>query len=136
MQKITQEPKPEPEQSKQIIRKIVLSVNREILTFLVIDRRVYYTDRKLGILIRLLPKPKNLIITIAKSRNRIPMFIANLFNLTKAEMKEYNQADTVDKLADIIIRDGKKNGCMFVANGDMEIDSEMAERIKSQEVVI
>ena len=113
-----------------------MSVNREMLTFLIIDRKIYYTDRKFGVLIRVLPKPKNLIITIAKSRNRIPMFIANLFNLNKTEMEEYNVAKTVDDLAQIIIRDGKKNGCIEVANANMEVDAELAAKIENLEVVV
>jgi len=121
---------------KKIIRKIVLSINREILTFLIIDRKVYYSDRKFLALIRVLPKPKNLIITIAKSRNRIPMFIANLFNFNKTEMEEYNTAQTADDLAQIIIRDGKKNGCVEVANANMEIDAELAAKIENLEVVV
>lgn len=121
---------------KRIIRKIVMSVNREILTFLIIERNIYYSDRKLHTLIRVLPKPRNLLATIAKSRNRIPMFISQLFNLSKAEMDEYNAAQTVDDLADIIIRDGKKNGCILVANNNMEVDSELIAKIESQEVVI
>lgn len=121
---------------KKIIRKVVLSINREILTFLIIDRKLYYTDRKFGALIRIIPKPKNLISIIQRSRNRVPMFIANLFNLTKEEMDEYEAATTVDQLADIIIRDGKKNGCILVANGDMEADAALISNIERQEVVI
>jgi hypothetical protein len=121
---------------KRIIRKIVMSVNREILTFLIIERNIYYSDRKFHALIRVLPKPRNLLATIAKSRNRIPMFILQLFNLSKAEMDEYNAAQTIDDLAEIIISDGKKNGCILVANGDMEVDTELIAKIESQEVVI
>jgi hypothetical protein len=121
---------------KRIIRKIVMSINREILTFLIIEKRIYYTDRKFGALIRVLPKPKNLLLTIQRSRNRIPMFIAQLFNLSASEMDEYNNAQTVDELAEIIIRDGKKNGCILVANGDMEADSEIINKIEGQEVVV
>jgi hypothetical protein len=126
----------EEEKKTKTIRKIVLSINREILTFLLIDKRIYYTDRKFGALIRVLPKPKNLLITIAKSRNRVPMFIANLFNLNKEEMDEYEAAQTVDQLAEIIIRDGKKNGCVLVANGDMSVDEELVKKIESLEVVV
>lgn len=121
---------------KRLIRKIVMSINREMLTFLIIDKRIYYTDRKFGALIRVLPKPRNLIMIIQKSRNRIPMFIAQLFNLTKEEMDEYEAAQTIDQLAEIIIRDGKKNGCILVANGDMEADNELIAKIEGQEVVV
>lgn len=121
---------------KTTIRKIVMTINRELLTFLIIEKNVYYSDRKFKALIRVLPKPKNLMITIQKSRNRIPMFIATLFNLSKEEMEEYHNAKTTDELADIIIRDGKKNACILVANSDMQADTDLIERIQKSEVVI
>lgn len=121
---------------KKTIRKIVMSINREILTFLIVDRSIYYTDRKFGALIRILPKPRNLLLIIAKSRNRIPMFIAKLFNLSQAEMDEYNNAKTVDDLANIVVRDAKRNGCILVANADMEADAEIIKRIEASEVVV
>lgn len=97
---------------------------------------IYYTDRKFGSLIRVMPKPRNLITVIQRSRNRIPMFIATLFNFNKQEVAEYEAATNVDQLAEIIIRDGKKNGCILVANGDMEADAELVDKITGLEVVI
>lgn len=119
----------------RIIRKVVLSINREIMTFLIINKTILYTDRKFGMVIRILPKPRNLLLTIAKTRNRVPKTIANLFNFTKEEMDEYNNAKDVDELTDIIVRDGKKNGCVLVAKGDMEADSKLIDQIEKQEVV-
>ena len=113
-----------------------MTVNREMLTFLIIDKKIYYTDRKFGALIRILPRPQNLISIIAKSRNRVPMYISTLFNLSKEELDEYNAAQTVDQLAEIIIRDGKKNACVLVANADMEVDAELADKIDKSEVVV
>lgn len=120
----------------KIIRKIVLTINREILTFLIVDRKIYYTDRKFGALIRIMPKPKNLIQIISRTRNRVPMMIASLFNFTEEEVAEYNAAETVDQLAEIIIRDGKKNGCILVANGDMQAEASLVARIANMEVVL
>ena len=121
--------------AKRSIRKVVLTINREILTFLIIDRNIFYTDRKFGVLVRILPKPKNLLLTIQKSRNRVPMFIVKLFELSKEELAEYDAAKTVDELADIVIRDGKRNGCILVANANLEADAELVKKIQSQEVV-
>lgn len=119
----------------KIVRKIVLTINREMLSFIIIDKKIYYTDRKLKALIRVLPKPKNLIRVIQNSRNRVPMFLLNLFNFTPEEMKEYEEAKTPDDLANIIVRDGAKNGCIVVANGDMEVDDFIADQIEKVEVV-
>lgn len=112
-----------------------MSINREILTFVIIDRKIYYSDRKFGAMIRLIPKPDKLFVMIAKSRNRFPMFLANLFNLSKEEIEEYNSAKTTEDLANIIIRDAKRNGCLLVANGDMEADSELVDKISASEVI-
>jgi len=123
------------ETETKTIRKIVLSINREMMTFLIVNRKIYYTDRKFGMLIRILPKPRNLLLTIAKTRNRVPKIIVNLFNFTKEEMEEYESAKDTDALTDIIVRDGKKNGCILVAKGDMEADSKLIDQIEKQEVV-
>lgn len=117
------------------IRKIVMSVNREILTFLIVDKTVMYTDRKFRMLIRILPKPKNFIQAIDNSRNRIPRTLIELFKFTKEEMAEYNNAKDTNALAEIIIRDGKKNGCILVANGDIEADKDLVNKIKELEVI-
>jgi hypothetical protein len=124
------------EETKKVIRKIVMSVNRETLTFLIVERKIYYTDRKLGMLVRLMPRPKNLINIIYRSRNKIPMFIANLFKFTQEELEEYENAKTIDELAGIVIKDAKKNGCLMVANADMEVDDTHYRKINSAEVVI
>lgn len=113
-----------------------MSINRELLTFIIIDRKIFYSDRKFGSLIRLIPKPQNLILTIQKTRNKVPMFIAQLFNLTQEELDEYDKAITVDQLADIVVRDGKKNGCLLVANADMEAEEELVKKIEQSEVII
>jgi hypothetical protein len=64
------------------------------------------------------------------------MFIANLFNLSKAEMAEYNAAKTIDELAEIIIQDGKNKGCVLVANADMKADAELVAKIEKSEVMV
>ena len=125
----------ENKEKTRTIRKIVMSVNREMLTFLVVNRKIYYTDRKLGLLIRLMPKPKNLVNMIYKSRNKLPMFLVKLFEFTEEELKEYDKAETVEDLVEIIIKDAKKNGCLLIANGDMEASEELVSKIESAEVV-
>lgn len=119
----------------RVIRKVVLSVNREMMNFIIVNKKIYYSDRKFHALIRILPKPRNLIQVINGSRNRIPMFLVSLFKFTKEEIQQYENAKTDDELANIIIEDGRKNGTILVANGDMEITDEMYEAIQKVEVV-
>lgn len=121
--------------NKKIVRKVILTINREMLTFVIFNHSIFYTDRKLKALIRILPKPKNLIRVIQNSRNRVPMFLLDLFKFTPEEMQEYENAKTNEDLANIIIKDGAKNGCILVANGDLQVDDFIASQIEKVEVV-
>lgn len=94
--------------------KLVFSFDRELMNFLVKDREIYYTDRKFGNWVRCVPEPDNFIKMVSHSRNRIPMYIANIFKLTPEEKEEYDAVKTEDELADIIIRDAKSKGCIFI----------------------
>lgn len=48
------------------------------------------------------------------SRNTIPAMLINMFRFTEEEIKEYNDAKDEEALAQIIIRDAKQKGCVFV----------------------
>ena len=86
--------------------------NREILSFLIKDREIFYTDRKWKKWIRCLPPPKNFILKV--SRNQIPKYLADLFNFTDEEIKEYENAKDEEELAKIIIRDALSKGCRLL----------------------
>lgn len=94
--------------------KLIFSKNRELLNFIVIKKEIFYTDYKWGKWIRILPKDKNLLLQIRNSRNRIPLFLSELFNLSKEENREYEKAKGENELMDIIIKDAKLNGCLLV----------------------
>lgn len=122
-------------EEKKKIRKVVLMINREVMTFLIIDKKVFYSDRKFKALIRILPRPRNFVNFIQKSRNAIPAFLTKLFNYTKKEMEEYEKAKDDAELAEIICLDGKKNGCIVAANGLMEVDQSIIDDIQKVEVL-
>jgi hypothetical protein len=94
--------------------KLVFSINREPMNFIVKDREIYYTDRRWGSWVRCVPPPENFIKVVSLSRNRIPSYLINLFKMTPEEIKEYEGAKTEQELAEIIIRDAKSKGCIFV----------------------
>ena len=93
--------------------KLVFSLNREHLQFYIRDKIIYYTDRKWKNWVQCIPKDKDLIKIILKSRNAVPHQLAELFNLSKEEMKEYNDAKDDDELAKIIKMDGKGKGLIL-----------------------
>lgn len=117
------------------MRKIILVYNRELLTFLVLDKNIYYSDRKLKAVIRCLPQPINLLKTIRESRNRIPKSLLDIFKFTKEEMDEYRNAKNEEELADIIIKDGKLKGCQVLANVEIEVSPDMKESIRRAELI-
>lgn len=93
--------------------KLLFSFQREVFTVSVEGRNIYYLDRKLKGMVRLVPIDKNLEREIRLSRNKLPAYLMNIFNLTKEEQEEYDKANNEDELAEICIRDCKKNGAIF-----------------------
>ena len=85
--------------------------NREVLTFLIKNKEIYYTDRKWKAWIRCLPPPEDFLKKIKLSRNKIPEGLATLFNFTKEELEEYENAKDEEELANIITKDALTKAC-------------------------
>ena len=85
--------------------------NREVLTFLIRNKEIYYTDRKWKAWIRYLPPPEDFLRKIKLSRNKIPEGLATLFKFTKEELEEYENAKDEEELADIITKDALTKAC-------------------------
>ena len=85
--------------------------NREVLTFLIKNKEIYYTDRKWKAWIRCLPPPEDFLRKIKLSRNKIPEGLATLFKFTKEELEEYENAKDEEELADIITKDALTKAC-------------------------
>jgi len=94
--------------------KLVFTINRETLQFLVKDKNVYYTDRKWKNWVQCIPKDPTLIKKILMSRNKIPLTLVRLFDLSEKEQAEYDNAKDDDALSSIIIRDAKLRGLLLV----------------------
>lgn len=97
-----------------MIIHLSFNYNREILSFLIKNREVYYTDRKWKAWIRCLPPPENFIQKIKMSRNKIPKHLAELFNFSEEELEEYEAAKDEEALATIIIKDALFKGCRLL----------------------
>ena len=96
--------------------KLIFTYNRELMSFIIKDREIFYSDRKFSpkSWVRCIPPPENFMKLVASSRNRIPAYLINMFKYTDEEIKEYEAAKTEQELADIIIRDAKGKGCIFI----------------------
>jgi len=94
--------------------RLVFTINRETLQFVVKEKNIYYTDRKWKNYIQCIPKDPKLIKKILMSRNKIPLMLARLFELSKEEKAEYDKAETEEELSTIIIKDAKLKGCKLV----------------------
>ena len=98
--------------------KIVLKfmVNREVMTFIVENKEIFYTDRIFSKRLRCIPKDKDFNKIIVKSRNKYPAQLQKMFNLSKEEQKEYD--DTAPKgdeaLAEVVIRDCRSKGLQLL----------------------
>lgn len=97
-------------------QKLVFSINRELFRFLILDKRVFYTDRKWSAWIQCLPAPENFLMKIKLSRNKIPSTLGNMFTLNDEERKEYESAKDEEALAEIVIRDARLKGATLIAN--------------------
>lgn len=96
------------------IIKLVFTINRETLQFLVKDKYIYYTDRKWKNWVQCIPKDPKLIRRVLMSRNQIPVMLVRLFDLSEREQKEYDEAPDDEALSSIIVRDAKLQGCKLV----------------------
>lgn len=109
--------------------------NREPLNFIIKEREIYYSQRKFGggILIRCIPPPDNLIKAVAMSRNRINLNLINMFKFTEEEIKEYNEAKDENALAELIIRDAKSKGCIYVPVSEVNNENKQNETTEVKE---
>jgi hypothetical protein len=92
------------------------SYDHESLNFIVKEKEIYYTQRKFakGQWVRCIPPPENFQKIVAMSRNTIPPMLIKMFTFTEEEIKEYNEAKDEEALAQIIIRDAKGKGCIYI----------------------
>jgi len=103
-----------------MIIQLVFIVNRETFRIEVKGNEIWYFDRKWNKSIRLIPKDEKFLKKILLSRNTIPNFIKDMFNLTKQELKEYNQAKNERELADICINDCRMKGAKLLNEEEIE----------------
>lgn len=100
--------------------KIVLMFQRDTLNFIIKGKEVFYSDRFWKNYIRCLPRNDELIKQITLSRNKIPSFLAQLFNLSEKDIAEYDAASSEEELSEIVIRDAKSKSCRLISQEKIE----------------
>ena len=89
---------------------LIFMVNRETFRVTVKHKEIYYCDRIWNTQVRLIPRDENFVRRVLCSRNKIPRSLLTMFNLTRKEQKEYDNAKTETDLADICVRDARMKG--------------------------
>lgn len=96
------------------IIKLAFIINRETFRIEIQGKKIWYTDRRWDRSIRLIPRDEDFLRKILFSRGKIPPIIKNLFTLTKSEQEEYDHAKDSKELADICMRDCKRQGAILL----------------------
>ena len=101
---------------------LIFSFNRELLSFLIVNKEVFYKDKVFIKYIRVVPEDKELIEQIkaqeAKQSKFLPaQFRVNhkIFELSPQEIKEYEECKTDEDVAALIKRDASSRGCLLVS---------------------
>jgi hypothetical protein len=107
--------------------RMIFTVNRELIHFVVIDKNIYYNDRKLGKFVRCLPKPEKLVETHSR--------LAKLFEFTQEELDEYAKCNTEEEITRSVIKDANLRGCRLLIKKEIPTTEQILAQIKDKEVL-
>jgi len=109
--------------------RIVFAINRELIHFVIIDKYIYYTDRKMNnIYIRCLPKPTKVL----KKNNKI---YNKMFEFTREELEEYDKCETEEDISKSVIKDANLKGCRLIIKKEIENNQTVIDEIKDKEFI-
>ena len=108
--------------------RMIFTINREMIHFIIIGKSIYYKDRKLGMFIRCLPKPETLL---ESNKN-----ISRLFEFTPEELDEYAKNETEEDIAKSVIRDAGLKSCRLLLRKEIPTTELMLNAIKDKEVIV
>jgi len=94
--------------------RLIFTINREAFRIDIENKKISYIDRKFNRLITLVPRDEDFIKKVICSRNKIPSNFIDLFNLTKEEQAEYDNAKTDEELAEVCIKDCRTKGAILL----------------------
>ena len=91
--------------------RLMFSFNRELMSFIILNKVVFYCDKVWSNWIQIVPKDERVTKQILMSRNKIPKHLIKMFDLSPSEMEEYKTAKDDEAIAEIVIKDAQKKGC-------------------------
>jgi len=102
--------------------KLLFQKEKSFFIITIEDRIIKYWDaiqnKAFGGPLQYLPHDdkvlNEIILKIKTSRNRIPTYMIDLFDVPKEELKEYENAKDDKELREIVIKDCKKFGCKLI----------------------
>jgi len=94
--------------------RLIFTINREAFRIDIENKKISYIDRKFTKLITLIPRDEDFIKKVICSRNKIPIHFIDLFNLTKEEQEQYDNAKTDEELAEVCIKDCRLKGAILL----------------------
>ena len=107
---------------------MIFTINRELINFIIVDKIIYYSDRKLKSFVRCLPRPDKLLET-QKSLSKI-------FEFTEEELKEYGTCISEADVAKSVLRDASLKGCRLIIKKESETTDQIRDLIKDKEVIV
>lgn len=108
--------------------RMIFNINREMINFIIIDKYIYYSDRKTKSYIRCLPKPEKLL-EIQKKLDR-------MFTFTEEELNEYSGYQTEEEVSKAVIRDAALKSCRLLIKKEVPTTENMRNLIKDKEVLV
>lgn len=114
-----------------VIIRLIFTYDREIILFEIKDKIIMYKDRKWPKGFQFMPEEPNIIKAIILSRNKIRYDMIKWIKDSNSgkNLEEYNNANTDDELAEIVIRDAKLKGCVLRKKMLIRITEEGKEEI-------
>jgi hypothetical protein len=102
--------------------KLLFQKEKSFFVITIQDRKITYWDKLQGPLwkgaLQYLPRDDDmmnkLVRKIKSSRNRIPAYMIDLFDVPKEELEEYENAKTDEELKEIVLKDCKRNNCKLI----------------------
>jgi hypothetical protein len=107
--------------------RLVFSTNREIVKFVIIDRSIYYSDRKIVSYVRCLPKPDKLL--------ELQKGLSRLFEFTEEELNEYAACKTEADIVKAVERDAGLKGCRIIIKKEAPTTDKLKDVIKGKEII-
>ncbi|MFA5396180.1 MAG: hypothetical protein WC346_09260 [Methanogenium sp.] len=110
--------------------RLVFTRVRDTIIVELENKVIVYKDKKVPEGIQFMPKDPKIRLKIIMSRNRIPEWIIELIEEANRgkNLEEYQNANNDEELIPIIIKDFKRNACVFQGRVDVKKEDDLNEK--------